>query len=86
MNKLENKNRRIDKYIQELIPRQNSPKSSYFNEGDGGEKWGQNSQSIQGKVITFKNIIFKTFLQQRHQRVKGKELGEEICNIYNSKD
>lgn len=48
INKLKNENRRIDKYIQELIPRQNSFKSNYFNKEDGGEKWGHGSKSNQG--------------------------------------
>lgn len=38
MNKLEDKNRRIDQYIQELIPRHKPHKSGNFNKGDEGDK------------------------------------------------
>lgn len=38
------------------------------------------------RLFYLKTSIFKTFLQKRHQRIKGKEFGEEICNMYKSKN
>lgn len=75
MNKLENENAGINKYIQELIPTQNCLKSRYFNEGDGVEKWRQDSKSIQAKTVVFKNINIQNFPTTKTSESKGKRAG-----------